>query len=175
MTNVLSSYLYFLTPDKLLTPSISCKLGHTHTAMHPCTHQPKLVRAHWVSYDPWQWGEDTVAIGSLIALSLQKTSNRIWSQKLRQSFSKPRDETRVSPVLWHLWHCRKKKVASQLKTRKRDYKKSNDNLRHWQAQMERVRSERARLFTNCFEHISSEIDSIYKVHVLQTVAPPIHA
>ena len=59
--------------------------------------------------------------------------------------------------------CRKKKAAAELRERKQNYKKSLDNLRDKQTQLEQVRSERVRLFTGCFEHISAEIDSIYKV------------
>jgi len=59
--------------------------------------------------------------------------------------------------------CRRRKVAAELKERKRNYKKSLDNLREKSAQLEQVRTERARLFMSCFEHIAGEIDSIYKV------------
>jgi len=77
---------------------------------------------------------------------------------------------KLKSILWRLHYFRKKKVAAELKQRKRNYKKSLDDLRHCQKLLERVRSERVRLFMRCYEHISAEIDSIYKVCVLQTVA-----
>jgi len=67
------------------------------------------------------------------------------------------------------WLYRKKKVAAELKKRKQNYKKSLDNLHQRRTQLERVRSERERLFMHCYDHISAEIDTIYKVRVLQIV------
>jgi len=73
-------------------------------------------------------------------------------------------------VLWCSCLFRKKKVAAELKRRKQNYKKSIDDLRQCQKQLELVRSERVRMFVHCYEHIATEIDSIYKVCELQTVA-----
>jgi len=77
---------------------------------------------------------------------------------------------KLKSVLWCLSVFRKKKVAAELKQRKRNYKKSLDDLRQCQKQLERVRSERVRMFMHCYEHIATEIDSIYKVCELETVA-----
>jgi len=65
--------------------------------------------------------------------------------------------------------CRKKKVVAELKQRKQNYKKSVDDLRQRQTRLEGVRGERVHLFMRCFEHISAEIDSIYKARLLHTV------
>jgi len=80
------------------------------------------------------------------------------------AFSFQHDKIQVDTVVFAA--CRKKKAAAELRERKQNYKKSLDNLRDKQTQLEEVRSERARLFTGCFEHISAEIDSIYKVWLL---------
>jgi len=54
-------------------------------------------------------------------------------------------------------------VAAELKASKKNYEKSVSAVRERQKRLDAVKSERVQLFMRCYDHISAEIDSIYKV------------
>lgn len=56
-------------------------------------------------------------------------------------------------------------MASELKERKKHYHNSRVVQRQCKMLLEQVQTNRVNLFMKCFEHISNEVDSIYKVHV----------